>query len=65
MPFLRIGASGPKVLELQQRLKQLGFNPGKLDGDFGPGTEAAIMAFPKSEGLLVDGTAGPTTGSSE
>ena len=61
MAFLKQGDSGPKVLELQQRLKQLGFNPGKLDGDFGPGTEAAVMAFQKSEGLLVDGAVGPRT----
>jgi putative chitinase len=61
MPFLKQGDAGSKVLELQQRLKQLGFNPGKLDGDFGPGTEAAVMAFQKSEGLLVDGNVGPRT----
>jgi peptidoglycan L-alanyl-D-glutamate endopeptidase CwlK len=61
MPFLKQGDSGPKVLELQQRLKQLGFSPGKLDGDFRPGTEAAVMAFQRSEGLLVDGAVGPRT----
>ncbi len=61
MPFLKQGDSGPKVLELQQRLKQLGFSPGKIDGDFGPGTEAAVIAFQRSEGLLVDGTVGPRT----
>ena len=61
MALLKQGDSGPNVLELQQRLKQLGFNPGKLDGDFGPGTEAAVMAFQKSEGLLVDGAVGPRT----
>ena len=61
MAFLRQGDSGPKVLELQRRLKELGFNPGNLDSQFGPGTEAAVMAFQKSEGLLADGMAGPRT----
>lgn len=61
MAFLKQGDSGPKVLELQQRLKQVGFSPGNLDGQFGPGTEAAVMAFQRSEGLLVDGIAGPRT----
>ena len=61
MAFLRQGDSGPKVLELQRRLKELGFNPGNLDSQFGPGTEAAVMAFQKSEGLLADGMVGPRT----
>jgi peptidoglycan L-alanyl-D-glutamate endopeptidase CwlK len=32
-----------------------------MDGDFGPATKAAVMAFQKSEGLLADGIAGPRT----
>ncbi|NET50557.1 MAG: peptidoglycan-binding protein, partial [Merismopedia sp. SIO2A8] len=32
-----------------------------IDGDFGNGTEAAVMAFQKSEGLLADGIAGRQT----
>jgi peptidoglycan L-alanyl-D-glutamate endopeptidase CwlK len=31
------------------------------DGDFGPGTEAAVMAFQRSEGLTPDGRVGPQT----
>jgi putative chitinase len=61
MAFLKEGDSGPKVTELQQRLSQLGFSPGNIDGQYGPGTEAAVMAFQKSEGLLVDGAVGPRT----
>jgi peptidoglycan L-alanyl-D-glutamate endopeptidase CwlK len=61
MPFLKEGDSGPKVRELQERLRERGFNPGEIDGVFGPGTEAAIMAFQRSEGLLEDGKVGPRT----
>jgi peptidoglycan L-alanyl-D-glutamate endopeptidase CwlK len=55
------GAQGSDVTKLQKQLKVLGFNPGAADGDFGPATTAALMAFQKSEGLLADGIAGPRT----
>jgi peptidoglycan L-alanyl-D-glutamate endopeptidase CwlK len=61
MSVLKEGSSGPAVIKLQERLKELGFDPGAIDGDFGPGTEAAVMAFQKSQGLLADGIAGPRT----
>lgn len=46
---------------LQEKLKELGFNPGTVDGKFGAGTETALKAFQTSEGLLADGIAGPRT----
>lgn len=55
------GAKGERVKALQQALKDRGFDPGEIDGDFGPATEAAVMAFQKSEGLVPDGKAGPNT----
>lgn len=61
MSTLRRGASGPDVAKLQQRLADLGFSPGLIDGDFGGGTEAAVIAFQQSVGLLADGVAGPRT----
>jgi putative chitinase len=61
MPTLQDGSTGADVKKLQETLKQRGFNPGLIDGDFGPATEAALMAFQKSEGLLADGVAGPRT----
>jgi peptidoglycan L-alanyl-D-glutamate endopeptidase CwlK len=61
MPVLREGASGADVIALQQRLKELHFNPGEIDGRFGPATEAAVIAFQRSEGLLADGIVGPAT----
>ncbi|MGD9714079.1 MAG: peptidoglycan-binding protein, partial [Thermomicrobiales bacterium] len=48
-------------MELQSRLKQKGFSPGLIDGVFGPGTEAAVIAFQKSHGLLPDGVVGQRT----
>src|SRR5436309_8910875 len=61
MRILRKGSSGPDVLTLQSTLKQLGFDPNGIDGMFGPGTEAAVIAFQKSEGLTADGIVGPKT----
>ncbi len=61
MPILKQGLSGPAVKNLQQKLKDLGFDPKGVDGQFGPGTVAAVIAFQKSKGLQADGIAGPAT----
>ena len=61
MANLKEGSSGPEVEKLQRQLKEKGFDPGIIDGKFGPGTEAAVVAFQKSEGLSADGIAGPRT----
>ena len=58
---LRRGSSGREVAALQDKLKAAGFNPGTIDGIFGGGTEAAVLAFQRSAGLLADGIAGPRT----
>src|SRR5512141_248158 len=59
--FLKEGSTGRAVAKLQARLKKVGFNPGRVDGDFGPATKAALIGFQKSAGLLADGIAGPRT----
>lgn len=61
MPVLQQGSSGPDVTALQTRLKDLGFDPNGIDGNFGPGTKAALIAFQQSKGLTADGMAGPQT----
>src|SRR5258708_2728289 len=61
MPLLRQGSSGPDVTVLQQKLKDLGFDPNGVDGNFGPGTRDAVIAFQQSKGLQADGIAGPAT----
>jgi hypothetical protein len=53
--------TGPKVREIQRALKKAGFEPGSLDGEFGPHTHAAVMAFQLSRGMLADGEVGART----
>jgi N-acetylmuramoyl-L-alanine amidase len=52
---------GEDVSELQSRLSSLGFDPGKVDGVFGPKTENAVVEFQHNRGLAEDGKAGPET----
>lgn len=61
MPVLKLGSSGPDVQALQQKLKDLGFDPNGVDGNFGPGTDKAVRAFQQASGLGVDGNVGPGT----
>jgi peptidoglycan hydrolase-like protein with peptidoglycan-binding domain len=50
------------VRSVQQRLVELGYLlPRDVDGQLGPGTEAALIAFQKWEGLDRDGQIGPQT----
>ncbi|NET14651.1 MAG: peptidoglycan-binding protein [Okeania sp. SIO1H6] len=44
LPILKIGMRGDAVRGLQQRLKVQGFLKGKVDGVFGPKTQAAVKA---------------------
>jgi N-acetylmuramoyl-L-alanine amidase len=50
---------GEDVSELQSRLSSLGFDPGKIDGVFGPVTETAVIEFQHNRDLAEDGKAGP------
>jgi hypothetical protein len=53
--------SGSDVEAVQTRLIQLGYDPGPVDGWYGPKTRAAIEAFQQAQGIRVDGIAGPET----
>ncbi|MCF6476171.1 murein L,D-transpeptidase [Nonomuraea sp. MG754425] len=44
---LKLGAKGKSVTWLQKRLSQLGYRPGKADGQYGGTTLAAVWAFQK------------------
>jgi hypothetical protein len=59
MNILWHGARGASVKLLQKRLKEEGFNPGRVDGFFGPVTKKAVVAFQKKKQLTADGMAGP------
>ncbi len=52
------GSSGAEVKKIQQRLADLGYYNGAIDGNFGDATEEAYKAFQKAAGLTVDGIAG-------
>jgi len=52
---------GDDVSNLQDRLIQMGFNCGKVDGVYGANTEGAVREFQKSVGILSDGRCGPAT----
>ncbi len=58
---LRRGDKGEDVRQLQEMLGQAGYDPGPIDGDFGPRTLAAVQAFQRAAGLVVDGAVGPLT----
>ena len=52
---------GDDVANLQDRLIQMGFNCGKVDGVYEITTENAVKEFQKSVGILSDGRCGPAT----
>src|SRR5438067_10917047 len=63
-PLLARGASGSVVTALQKGLKKYSTpatDPGPVDGDFGPKTEAAVKAYQQDRGIHVDGIVGDQT----
>lgn len=56
----RSGDQGDEVAQIQKALAGLGYEV-SIDGDFGPATKEAVIAFQKSKGLEVDGMVGATT----
>ena len=55
MAILKRGLAGDPVKVLQQKLGV------PTDGEFGPGTEAALRKYQQENGLVVAGVAGPDT----
>ena len=53
--------SGSRLEEVQTCLRQLGYDPGPIDGIKGPLTTAAVTAFQRDRGLVPDGIIGPLT----
>jgi peptidoglycan hydrolase-like protein with peptidoglycan-binding domain len=58
---LRFGDRGSEVQDLQQELRQRGFNPGRVDGSYGSQTQEAVRQFQRVNGLFPDGIAGRET----
>ncbi len=58
---LRDGDSGDNVRRLQEKLKELGYYTGTVDGKYGSGTVTAVLSFQSMSGLTADGVAGPAT----
>ncbi|OUC15533.1 MAG: hypothetical protein B0A82_06200 [Alkalinema sp. CACIAM 70d] len=55
---LQIGDQNEAVVTLQQQLAQLGFYSSKIDGIFGPKTQAAVQQLQRSSNLPDDGIMG-------
>jgi N-acetylmuramoyl-L-alanine amidase len=58
---LRSGSEGAQVKALQRRLHELGYQVQEADGQFGPETHHAVVAFQKVNRLGRDGVVGPIT----
>lgn len=57
MTLIRKGSKGAKVLDIQRRIKLLGYSlgPGEIDGIFGPETENAVKKFQQDRSVSVTG----------
>ncbi|MEV4064744.1 L,D-transpeptidase family protein [Nonomuraea dietziae] len=58
---LKLGSKGSAVKWLQQRLKDLRYLPGRVDGRYGGSTLAAVWAFQKVNGIKPSSTVGKRT----
>jgi g-D-glutamyl-meso-diaminopimelate peptidase len=61
METLTLGSRGPNVKLIQSLLIRIGYNPGAIDGIFGPITRSAVIAFQRDSGIVADGIVGPVT----
>jgi len=58
------GQQGPhhgNVRDIQERLKDMGYDPGPIDGAMGPRTHAALKQFQQAQNLPVTGRPDPQT----
>jgi N-acetylmuramoyl-L-alanine amidase len=52
---------GDDVAQLQERLLEMGYDPGRCDGIYGQRTARAVAQFQREVGLHPDGSCGPQT----
>jgi len=56
-------APGRPAAYLAAKLPESDFDPLGIDGKYGPHTQAAVEAFQKAHGLVIDGKTGAQTAS--
>lgn len=59
--FVKKGDSGAQVSQVQRKVSGKGKGKLKIDGKFGPKTEAAVRRYQRKAGITVDGIVGPET----
>lgn len=57
----KLGSRGDEVRKIQQKLRELGYYKGAVDGIYGTATKKAVIAFQKNCGITADGIAGAKT----
>lgn len=57
----KYGSSGSEVRRIQQKLADLGYYSGSVDGIFGQNTQSAVKRFQRDVGLTADGIVGSAT----
>lgn len=57
----KYGSTGSEVVQIQQKLSNLGYYDGSIDGIYGSGTKRAVTNFQRDYGLTADGIAGSKT----
>jgi lysozyme len=60
-PPIQEGSTGQRVRQLQRGLRALGYEPGTIDGAYGPATRQAIIEFQEDNQIEADGIAGRAT----
>ena len=61
LAVMKVGASGDRVVQVQQRLQELGYFKSKATGYYGSVTQKAVKQFQQNNGLVADGVIGPNT----
>jgi len=59
--ILKLNSHGEEVKTLQEMLKQMGYSPGSINGEFNQETENAVVNFQEQNNLYADGIVGPNT----
>jgi peptidoglycan hydrolase-like protein with peptidoglycan-binding domain len=61
LPRLQLGSEGGAVAMVQRILNDSGFDPGEINGVFGPRTDTAVKGFQQLMQIVIDGVVGNQT----